>query len=71
MEFLFARKWIWCHADTKTRHAAQKYCVVVMAMNYTTTMLATGLGCSQWALMGFLGFSVSVFVYGSLYLRAS
>lgn len=22
MEFLLARKWIWCHADTKTRHAA-------------------------------------------------
>lgn len=47
MEFLLAKKWIWCHADTKTRHAAQKYYAVAGATNQTTTMSATGLGCSS------------------------
>lgn len=32
----------WCHADTKTRHAAQKHC----ATEQTTTMSAAGPGCS-------------------------
>lgn len=55
VEFLLARKRIWCHADTKTRHAAQKYYAVVVATNQTTTMSATGLGCSPWALVWFHG----------------
>lgn len=58
MEFLLARKWIWCHADTKTRHAAQKYYAVVVATNQTTTMSATGRGCSPWAFMWFHGLCV-------------
>lgn len=66
-EFLLARKRIWCHADTKTRHAAQKYYAVVMATNHTTTMSATGPGCSPWALMWFHGLCASPCVYVFMY----
>lgn len=40
LEFLLVRKSIRCHADTKTRHAVEKYYAVVIAMKETTTMLA-------------------------------
>lgn len=50
----------WCHADTKTRHAAQKHC----ATEQTTTMSAAGPGCSP------VGARViSCFVCVSVYVR--